>query len=73
MTKEQTDDLDLRAGTCANEIRLLFTQHFKILMLQALSLAATNVRIENERKASLTQCTKAESFLPVNGNTSGPL
>jgi len=42
-------------------------------LLATFSLVATKVRIEKERKASRTlKVLNAESFLPVNGNTSGP-
>ena len=47
---------------------------FIIELLTVLSLAATNVLMENDRKASRTlNVLNAESFLPVKGKTSGPL
>ena len=43
-------------------------------MLYSVSLDATKVLIEKERKASCTlKVATAESFLPVKGYTSGPL
>ena len=49
------------------------SRFFKIALFASFSLVATNVRIEKERMASRTlKVLNAESFLPVNGNTSGP-
>ena len=44
-----------------------------MVLLASFSFVATKVRIENDRNASRTlKVLNAESFLPVNGNTSGP-
>ena len=46
---------------------------FSIELFALFSLVATKVLMENDRNASRTlKVLKAESFLPVKGNTSGP-
>lgn len=53
---------------------LLFNNSCKMALLYALSLEATNVLIEKERKASkILNVPTAESFRPVKGYKSGPL
>ena len=52
----------------------VFKRFSRISLLYLLSFEATNVLIEKERSASYTlSVPTAESFLPVKGNTSGPL
>ena len=53
---------------------LLSINFLRISLLVSLSFEATKVLIEKDLKASCTlKVATAESFLPVKGNTSGPL
>src|SRR3954467_14560079 len=69
---------DRRRGQKVNRVLMKFdlcslTMASSSRLLSSVCLAAIIERIENERSASVTdRVPSAESFRPVNGNTSGP-